>query len=781
MILCRGPLAVEAYNKALKDGKADVKRVPVMIIGQNRAGKTSLKKSLKGETFSVMESSTEGIEMDPSYFKVSTDLWKTGKKSKETDSDSKFLFDHHAAKLMIQSLKGENTNHRYAEESTVVNGKRNPPLRLSDDPSTSNSESSAEASQITETETVENPFVLELPEDVVTSVETLLQDDKAIEEEVKRDATLTEKETLENQLVPELPDDIARLVENLLENDTMVEEEDEIFSILWDFGGESVYYATHPIFLTEKAIYILAYDLSRDPHAKASVPVRKGLYRNSEDTSCSNTNMDYLDFWMSSVYSLVGPADASYKDSDVPDMSSVGLPPVFLVCTHVDKPYCSSVPRDLAREIYGFLRAKIYGDHLFKDVFLVDNTKSGSTCECPEVIRLRGEILTVARNLPQMKESIPLKWLRYENILQLLRKDGFKWIPVKKARQIASDECGIHDDEQFRTAMNFLHDQRILIHFNETPELENMVILDPQWLIDVFKKVITIKSYERTEETVEELWLKFQKTGILDERLLNHAWNPLFERQETCRSLLAIMERFSLLCSWPSQSTNKEYLVPSMLMSPPTDDVLELLAFVKIPSLYVRFESGRVPPGLFSRLVLQFYQWCKEEWYSPLNPELYHNFALFHILPDQGTSVIFLCHSSSIEIVLYSGNDAVETDGAGLTHGNIDLTTSRAIHRQLGMILECMRKEFDWLKNMRYEMCVCCPVCSQTGSVKCRAHDVRGCECLHLLSQRDLQKCQYCSKPGVRGDCRIRIKTFAPWFSFSDAQQRKISLKQVGL
>lgn len=254
--------------------------------------------------------------------------------------------------------------------------------------------------------------------------------------------------------------------------------------------------------------------------------------------------------------------------------------------------------------------------------------------------------------------------------------------------------------------MNFLHDQRILIHFNETPELENMVILDPQWLIDVFKKVITIKSYERTEETVEELWLKFEKTGILDERLLNHAWNSLFERQETCQSLLAIMERFSLLCSWPSQKANKEYLVPSMLMSPPTDDVLELLASVKIPSLYVRFKSGRVPPGLFSRLVLQFYQWCKEEWDSPLNPELYHNFALFHILPDQGTSVIFLCHSSSIEIVVHSGNDAIETDGAGLAHGNVDLTTSRAIHRQLGMVLECMRKEFDWLKHMYYEMCV---------------------------------------------------------------------------
>ena len=722
-----------------------------MIIGQDRAGKTSLKKSLTGETFSPTERSTEGIERDPSHLKVSTAIWKTGERRKETDYDSKFFFDHHAAKLMIRDLKKGKADFHHTEEATITE-ETYPPY----------------AEESTFTKNRRN-----------LSFE---QSTSAYNTEFSKDPKLTGEEAKENSSLPELPEDIATLVENWIQNGQAFEEkEDDIYSILWDFGGQSVYYATHPIFLTERAIYLLVYDLSCDPHAKASVPVRKGLYESNYDISHSKTNMDYLDFWMSSVYSLVSP-DASYKDSAVYDMSRERCPPVFLVFTHADEPYCNSNPRALALQIYGFLRTKIYSHHLFKDVFVVDNTRSGSERECPEVIRLREEVLAVAEELPQMKEPIPLKWLKYENILQLLREDGCKWIPIEKARRIATENCGINDEGQFRTMLNFLHDQRILIHFSETPELESMVILDPQWLIDVFKKVITVERYERTEANVEDLWIKLEKTGILDERLLNHAWKPLFERQETCLNLLAIMERFSLLCSWPSQKTNKEYLVPSMLMSPPTDDVLELLASVKIPSLYVRFKSGRVPPGLFSRLVLQFYQWCKEEWDSPLNPELYHTFALFHILPDQGTSVIFLCHSSSIEIVVHSVNDAVETDGADLAHSNVDLTTSRAIHRQLEMVLECMRKEFDWLKHMRYEMCVCCPVCSQTGSFKCRAHDVRGCECLHLLSEKDLQNCKYCIKPGVRGDCRIRTKMFAPWFSFSDAlQQRRISLKQVGL
>ena len=80
-IIARGSQATEAYNRALLEGRGYARRVPVMIIGQERTGKTSLKRSLKGELFNPNEGSTKGIETDPSYFKVSTDVWRTGKKS----------------------------------------------------------------------------------------------------------------------------------------------------------------------------------------------------------------------------------------------------------------------------------------------------------------------------------------------------------------------------------------------------------------------------------------------------------------------------------------------------------------------------------------------------------------------------------------------------------------------------------------------------------------------------------------------------------------------------
>ena len=814
-------MAVEAYNRAVLDGKTFTKRVPIMLIGQDRTGKTSLKKSLKGENFNAKEPSTVGIDTDPNYFHISCEAWRTGEKTNVTEPISEVLFERPVAKYICGELK--NIEKLPVRVKTSPN---QPFMKLS---------GSSTKSLLTKSKVSAKRYSRRLkkkvPDSVATLVETTLQNvegtssavpslrdvwegkgEKRYSRRLKKKvpdsvATLVEttlqnvestssaapsltdvwererKKRFSHPLEEKVPDSIATLVERMLQDDEKAQEENEIFSIIWDFGGQSVYYATHPIFLTQSAIYILACDLSRNPYKKADTLVRQGLFKTQEDSCCNKTNLDYLDFWLSSVYSLVGP-DAFSQDTCPSEATTARLPPVFFVCTHADQPYDGATdPRGLALDIFGFLRTKPYKSHLFEDVFVVDNTKSGSENECPEVVRLREKLRSVAQSLPQAREAIPLKWLRFEHILWVLREKHYKWMPINEARQIATDNCGIYDDEQFRTMLNFMHDQKIIIHFHKTPELNNMVILDPQWLINIFKEVITVKRYEPTEGIVEQFLLKLQDTGILDERLLDHKWKSVIDMysKETCGSLIAIMERFSLLCPWPSEGEHKQYLVPSMLTSPPSDDLVELLSSVRIPSLFVRFELGRVPPGLFTRLVLQFYQWCNEEWKSQIQPQLFRNFARFHILPDQGMSVIILCHSSSIEISLHDGSDVSRAMAADFIDDDSNLATSRAIHWQLRLILECMRKEFSWLKHMRYEMCVCCPVCSQRDAVSCRTHNVRGCECLHLLSESELQKCQYCTRPGFRGDCRIRIKMFAPWFSFTVPEESRNPGNQVGI
>ena len=54
-----------------------------MLVGQDRAGKTSLKKSLLGLPFNPLEESTVGVEMDPSKFEVDVDQVKNWQRTEE--------------------------------------------------------------------------------------------------------------------------------------------------------------------------------------------------------------------------------------------------------------------------------------------------------------------------------------------------------------------------------------------------------------------------------------------------------------------------------------------------------------------------------------------------------------------------------------------------------------------------------------------------------------------------------------------------------------------------
>ena len=75
-VLARGIKALEAYQRALKSGRTYDKRVKVVLVGQDRVGKTSLGKCLRGEPFNKDEPSTEGVQMIPAIKNAGKEAWK---------------------------------------------------------------------------------------------------------------------------------------------------------------------------------------------------------------------------------------------------------------------------------------------------------------------------------------------------------------------------------------------------------------------------------------------------------------------------------------------------------------------------------------------------------------------------------------------------------------------------------------------------------------------------------------------------------------------------------
>ena len=746
-VIARGSQALEAYNKALAEGETFDKRVPIMLIGQERSGKTSIKRSLKGEPFNQNEESTVGIEVDPSHFKVTTENWKVGEEVMETNLETKTSYEYHAARATVENLR---------QEERAPDPEENIP-----DDTVKESASN---------DVTSSPSALEFGIPSASSIFNYI----AVDPESVQMSRQPEQDSIPKDVETEV---LKRLKDNIQE-----EDEEVVYSVLWDFAGQSVYYTTHSLFLTPRAIYLLVNDLSQDPFGSAKPIPRQGVYTVLEDSCGFKNNVDCLDFWMSSVASLASQQESDQVSSES-EVLPKKLPAVFLVFTHADTPYDKEKnPSLLAGGIYGSLQTKPYKTHLC-DYFVVDNTKSGHGPECPEVVRLREQVLAVSKELPQMKEAIPIKWLKCEKELQATRKSGEEWITLEKAKTIASEKCNIVDEKEFRTFLNFLHDKRILIHFADTPELDKLVILDPQWLVDVFKKVITVKPHDHKEKKFDELWQKLQDYGILEQKLLEHAWSPLFKKsKETPESLIAIMEKFSLLCTMPSSdaSCSKQYLVPSMLQSPAPKEKIEKFIKSAQTSIFLKFQSGHVPPGLFPRLVLQFFQWNKDKYVSPDDYQLYRNFARFETHEEEKCSVILLCHSLFIQVAVYREHSCHDVPGGSVqsklslsgdaSHDALNVNCFRDVRRQLDMMFDSMRNEFCWLKNMSYEVCSICPVCCEGGSViYCRIHK-EGCEkeeCLHLWTESQLcnKKSLSCTKNPLARTTRIKVEEIAPWLA----------------
>ena len=113
----RGPKAERAFQKAMQSGKVKVYRGRIMLLGQDRAGKTSLKKSLLGLPFDPNQESTIGVEVDPSKCEVEVDQvknWMPSERKKREMSE----FKEEIARSIAMDLTEPEADHN---DSTATN------------------------------------------------------------------------------------------------------------------------------------------------------------------------------------------------------------------------------------------------------------------------------------------------------------------------------------------------------------------------------------------------------------------------------------------------------------------------------------------------------------------------------------------------------------------------------------------------------------------------------------------------------------------------------------
>ncbi|CAH3140169.1 unnamed protein product, partial [Porites lobata] len=510
-----------------------------------------------------------------------------------------------------------------------------------------------------------------------------------------------------------------------------VKPEESVVSIeLWDFAGQHLYYASHPVFLSSRALYILVCNLSKSLHDTAKPCVRQGSRNVELENPNGETNLENLLSWLSTVHS-VAQMRRETCDSVQEEVPHHLRPPVIIVGTHADKPF-----EDIATmktEIQNAIAGKDYEGHVVRPIFSIDNTAKltqrkiktmvfGKDENIEEIEALQGKIMEVLRQEPYIGERIPVSWLNFERVINALLSKPVYYLSIKKLRTHAKEKCFIHDEKEFTTMVNFYHDLGVIIK-HRSP-----VILSTQWLINLFGQLITIPDFEEMVPTVAKHWKEVKESGVLSMELVDVVFSNFLLKGVARKDILDLMELFGLIAKFSSLKTGEKYFVPSQLKASP--DSLCSMAPTRLDPcpLFVYFVSGSVPHGLFTRLVSRSVRWCSEA--GPTQPPtLFLNVAWFVIGKQTSHDFVLICKKPFIKFFIKQRNQPQQI--------SVDGTSEVAVQVREFVEATLQGLSRDLYKGgLQYQIRVACPYCQWE---KCSSHSKMVCsheDCLHLLELR---------------------------------------------
>ncbi len=310
------------------------------------------------------------------------------------------------------------------------------------------------------------------------------------------------KQTPENHTTIEefIKEDDKQLFEkvNKKKDDYFMEKsEDKAVVFFWDFGGQKVYTNLHPIFLRSDCLHIVVYDLEKLENAS-----------NKEDLKNYSGE---IEFWLQMIQS-------NYKRPT----NTNQVPNVLLVGTHKDKLQGQNVveKEKCAEQLIECLRKKLTGKQY--KYLIINYFHVCPTWETERPI----PYMRLLSKLYEQEEKPEHAIMKYEDIMKY------------------ASEYDIKLEDDVKQFLAFHHTTGDLTYFSNH-EMENYVIVNAQWLVNVFTKVITIEEYYSMNNMANQKELdKLTVDGLILKR----------------GSLLADLWKGSLYGADDEKNSQKDYL-----------------------------------------------------------------------------------------------------------------------------------------------------------------------------------------------------------------------------
>jgi C-terminal of Roc, COR, domain len=188
-----------------------------------------------------------------------------------------------------------------------------------------------------------------------------------------------------------------------------------------------------------------------------------------------------------------------------------------------------------------------------EDILVVSCRTRRGISELKKVLR------KAARAHPLLGMKVPKSYLKLQEMI-VQRRIKENYISLENFQEAAT-KLAIPKGREVRV-LEFFHDVGLICHFNDdTNDLRNLVVINPQWLVNVMSSVITFTH-------------NFVRNGVLDHKHLSTIWKGYDERMHA--TLLRLLQKFEVAYPYPDKEGRPVGFVASSSSSSGSD-VLGLL------------------------------------------------------------------------------------------------------------------------------------------------------------------------------------------------------------
>ena len=517
-ILRLGPDAVAAYEKALEEGKRKIPYCGMLILGESQVGKTSLYRQLVGKEFLKCLESTKGIDNKTVDTLVEERSVVTGNDWRENESSAGEAFAKAAGEetRKLIPLKTENKGNNLpssasllriinkvkkelhselmemqklfemifstvASEGLPTQEERIPPNRIPESQKFSAQDAPVEKSR-REVSQTEKPVPaaeakrqepkpkpqqvqLETQETVdrSQSVTPILSDPKS-KDEVDDISAETAQEMDKQEAIDQNTLGITRRDSSIIAGiakGRVKHDEQRLILNCFDFAGQPEYRPMHHCFISRRACYLVVFKL----------PDMVKYIRNLSADGKTNP-WEAFRYWIHSINAHIYPPDKEEKK----EMAT--LRRIILVGTHRE-----DVSEEDMKDTDEFLKDNIDEDERCIDHVATVNEKLDKPLPTNyyipvensiDVKKCKGKYLSesgtksvqmvierLSDELSFLKEVYPIKWLKFNERIEVAAPSS-PILTVQDLKEIAI-ACRIHDEDQQKLAVKFLHDSGRII------------------------------------------------------------------------------------------------------------------------------------------------------------------------------------------------------------------------------------------------------------------------------------------------------------------------------